>query len=1652
MIKIFNATDTDFKTAGNIIINPLYCHEIKKKSLNGWYIEVEIPIKYKEYIEADKLCVVKTKSKLKPQAFRINDSITYTNRKIKFTAEHVMFDSRRYVLLDVRPTNLNGQNGLKYVNERTDKTSPFSIDSNVENVSTAYFIRKTLLESWQVFEERWGGVFEADNWDISFKQSIGKDNGETIVYGKNMQGFEIFEDWSNVCTKILPVGYDGLLLPEIYLESETQYEISYTKIVDFQTDLEAEEQTETNLLLELRNNAIKYLEENCVPKVSYTVNSNVNNDLEIGDTIKVLHPFVNIFTEVLEYEYDLISEKVKSLTFGNYTRDVKTKFNNIKNTIETIKQTVSKQEITIKEQTNLINSLNKNGYVYIDDNEILILDKLPKEQAKNVWRFGLGGIGFSSKGYEGPFETAITMDGQINAKFITTGTMAVARIEGLANFITETSSSITKIELEQGRITSKVSSVEQSVENITKIEGTAEGKNIYIDDASAEPLIDIMLEGESRQIMRSGKNYFDASQIPSSTNIVVSDNGKTITMPIATSGVGYTFTTKKLSELCPKLKVGDIATLRFSRNLGNTYNNFIYLNKVSSVWGMNASKTITQEMLDSHVALYANRYVDGETGQCILTDFSIMLSSETDTSWEPYGASHSPDYRSEIENLEGENICPSLNTTRTINGVTFTKNKDGSITMNGTATAEVSYPINVNTTTNTRTVLLKANSKYRMLSSYESGKYTTQVFYLKNNVMTYSSSLIETVEETKVGMYIRVYKDAVLENITIYPQITKGEEYKPYVPYNSLEFKDEGKNLARVANGKEKIEVRIPIIKVEDDTIKINGTCETKVSGESTIKFSGNNIRLANYIHYMPLDEDDIILKPGEYKLKIFNVTGKISAQNQVRFGVKYQKKGESQVKGFVFSDGLASNNEYSFTLREESQIGIVLNCTVQSSPITFTNVSFKCVLYRAAETMPEFEPYKQQTEYFPLSEGQKLMEGSYLADDGIHHVRKQVVLTGTENWNLYLNKTKTFRLSISPWSYSGVCTHYQGIISSSFDVKTGIYLSSSAMVIISDPRFSTVEEFKTYLAEQYSAGTPVTFEYIMMTNNSKIVEKIVPYTEDQKEAWEKLRHFTLFRGINNITSTANAKITYVRDNGLSDTYETKRNVKENHYTKSETDSQISQTADSIKESVKEINEQTQEKLATLELANQSLEFSTKRTGGNNLIRNSAMINGNNFWLAHAKYPYQESDIPPDNPTEGTYWYCTANSGSYIENQMYVYNSGWKESELSRKSLLSAQNYFAYTTSNEYWANGKNANENTLSGRVIKLDGRQDYTVSHIFNITEPITLNQNENKMAISYFIKNSIVQGNVCVGLMFLNEADFTEVEKPYSLYEPGIILTPDDLKDLTKIEQIIEIPKKSDFIPVVVSNTAPTDTTKNWLDTTIYLVKKYNSQTSQWEILDTKMSLYNESSREVWTYRYFYGFYYQTPIIYDTAEIKSCYVALTFYPAFAVYTGNVEPTPYKGLYWNNKTTNLVKRAKYNDTTFAEWETLDIPSSLLPTGASLGVELFDYIVPIKGFVEIADLKLEYNTMCTQWTQFPGEVYGKNYKMDEKGFWIQANQNTMFIDEDEILATYEGINIFQINKDLAYFYKIQATESIEIGNYFLKTQQINSKNMLLLY
>lgn len=1129
MIKIFNATDTDFKTAGNIIINPLHCHEIKKKSLNGWYIEVEIPIKYKEYIEADKLCVVKTKSKLKPQAFRINDSITYTNRKIKFTAEHVMFDSRRYVLLDARPTNLNGQNGLKYVNERTDKISPFSITSNVENVSTAYFIRKTLLESWQVFEERWGGVFEADNWDISFKQSIGKDNGETIVYGKNMQGFEIFEDWSNVCTKILPVGYDGLLLPEKYLESETQYEISYTKIVDFQTDLEAEEQTETNLLVELRNNASKYLEENCVPKVSYTVNSNVNNDLEIGDTIKVLHPFVNIFTEVLEYEYDLISEKVKSLTFGNYTRDVKTKFNNIKNTIETIKQTVSKQEITIKEQTNLINSLNKNGYVYIDDNEILILDQLPKEKAKNVWRFGLGGIGFSSKGYEGPFETAITMDGKINADFITTGTMAVDRIESLANFITDTSASIAAIELQQDSITTKVSSVEQSVENITNTQNTATGKNIHLEDSSDDPLVSIKVKGSTSQATRSGKNklpynyYNGNSKTTNGITFTVNKDRSITANGTATANAQFSITNPdNYAITAGSYKLAGENNAYTKKAIRGSYKKADgTIRYISS----DSSFTIPEGATNVHLYVVI---LQGETVNNVTFYPMLLNSTETDLTFEAGGASPSPDYPSPIENVEGKNKF-DINQEKEIFGIMLYKysyylKPSTKYTISSNCPASTTANIYANSTSSNSAVYINKN---QTIQSDENG-----YFYI----------LVRFKADASDNSTFNLYEKIL--NGTYYIQLEEGTVATPYVSHNSLEIKNVGENLFNPSNAKDGYvsDASGQIISVN---IKNKNTGYIKIDGEE----------------------------------KYFILSNKLTGN----WGAWYDKD-----KKFISGITLGGKNKGIVTAPNNAYF---INFTVSyenNNPDYANNV----MIARSDKETP-YKPYQEQKVTFPL-ENQKLMEDSYLASDGIHHKRKQTTVTiqnivALSNGNV----GGIFQFTGKKYSNNNVlcCDKAKHDPNRRFVTDT-VYENQGNVVFVGDLT-DTLETLKA----KYDGAI---LEYELAT------EEIVPYTEVQQEAWNKIEQLHTYKNVTNIFSDAELDIVYVRDNGLSDMYETKQNASKNYTKTVEKFAEQKITTDEINQKVAVVNEKLTEYKQNMD----GFSFTTENAGGINLIQNSTLENG----------------------------------------------------------------------------------------------------------------------------------------------------------------------------------------------------------------------------------------------------------------------------------------------------------------------------------------------------------------------------------------------------------------------------------------------------------
>lgn len=145
---------------------------------------------------------------------------------------------------------------------------------------------------------------------------------------------------------------------------------------------------------------------------------------------------------------------------------------------------------------------------------------------------------------------------------------------------------------------------------------------------------------------------------------------------------------------------------------------------------------------------------------------------------------------------------------------------------------------------------------------------------------------------------------------------------------------------------------------------------------------------------------------------------------------------------------------------------------------------------------------HQSQSFTFPLAEGQRLMLNDYLADDGIHHKRKQIVLDGTEGFVLETSLTNVKRFFIRGLSWSsvstGLCSHFNFINSYALD-KEHVYVTSSGFLYVFAD-FTTADELKAYLAEQYANGTPVIVEYGLAE------EEIEAYTEEQQAVYDEIK------------------------------------------------------------------------------------------------------------------------------------------------------------------------------------------------------------------------------------------------------------------------------------------------------------------------------------------------------------------------------------------------------------------------------------------------------------------------------------------------------------------------------------------------------------------
>jgi len=510
---LYKANSTNFDTFGIGVLKDCTSCEVTEERNGSYECVFKYPITgamYKE-LATERIVKAKPNDTASDQAFRIYRIATPINGEVTVYAQHISYDLSNVAALQWSDANISAPLAMEKVFSNTATPHNFTCQTDYSSakafsVAKPQSVRACLGGVAGSFLDLWGGEYEWDNFKVIHHQGRGQHTGVVIEYGKNLTDLEHDNENTDVYTDLLPYAIvtaeDGtetaITLPEVLLPiTDSTLVQRKTLIRDF-----TEYFDEQNPISEsgLRAFAFKYLSNNPLGVSTPTVTvafeplwkqpdyAAVLERVSLCDTVTIRHSVLGIAAKakVITTVYDTLAEKYVSITLGSAKANL---LNNVSSAEAAATEATEKVDrfhvlmnTAIKNATGLITG-QTGGYVVIhtaSDSgkpyELLILDAPTIEGAVNVWRWNVGGLGFSSNGYNGPYETAITSDGQIVADFITSGTL-VANIIKAGVLQSQDGSSYW--DLETGEVVLRAYATTESVDQVSDRVGVIEEKKMY---------------------------------------------------------------------------------------------------------------------------------------------------------------------------------------------------------------------------------------------------------------------------------------------------------------------------------------------------------------------------------------------------------------------------------------------------------------------------------------------------------------------------------------------------------------------------------------------------------------------------------------------------------------------------------------------------------------------------------------------------------------------------------------------------------------------------------------------------------------------------------------------------------------------------------------------------------------------------------------------------------------------------------------------------------------------------------------------------------------------------------------------------------------------------------------------------------------------
>ena len=250
-------------------------------------------------------------------------------------------------------------------------------------------------------------------------------------------------------------------------------------------------------------------------------------------------------------------------------------------------------------------------------------------------------------------------------------------------------------------LSGKIDSIKAECEDL-KIVNTAKGSLISLSDSAEAPLQGMRIFGKTKQATTTGKNKLPLPYQEGSVNsrwgvaITVNDDGSVLLNGTSTASQVtnfYLHFANKITLPAGSYKCGGVAS---SDCYMVVYDPTIAQYRTTQAQEI-ISLTLTEE---SQIAIAIQWSANAVLNNVHVKPF-IVEADKYDGNWEPYTGgmpSPNPSYPQALESVgddgsveqfvKGKNLLPYpyARTTMTTNGITFTDNGDGSITVNGTST------------------------------------------------------------------------------------------------------------------------------------------------------------------------------------------------------------------------------------------------------------------------------------------------------------------------------------------------------------------------------------------------------------------------------------------------------------------------------------------------------------------------------------------------------------------------------------------------------------------------------------------------------------------------------------------------------------------------------------------------------------------------------------------------------------------------------------------------------------------------------------------------------------------------------------------------------------------------------------------------------